>query len=81
VLQDADLEQAKLVISALRIENANDLLAYRCKKAGVPCAIHAVDFSVVDNLLELDVDYLMLPKVDGVKLQAKWLKQRGILTS
>jgi Kef-type K+ transport system membrane component KefB len=81
VLQDADLEQAKLVISALRIENANDLLAYRCKKAGVPCAIHAVDFSVVDNLLELDVDYLMLPKVDGVKLQAKWLKQRGILPS
>lgn len=79
VLQDADLERAKLVISALRIETANDLLAYRCKKAGVPCAIHAVDLSVVDNLLDLDADYLMLPKVDGVKWQARWLREKGIL--
>ena len=79
VLQEAGLAQAKLVISALRIEEVNDLLAYRCKLAGVPCALHVVDMSVVDNLLELGADYLMIPKVDGVKEQLRLLRERGDL--
>ncbi len=79
VLLDAGLPTAKLLVSALRIEEANDLLAYRARQYGVPCCIQAVDFSLVDNLLDLDTDYLMLPKVDGVKLQVKYLKKTGIL--
>jgi Kef-type K+ transport system membrane component KefB len=81
VLQEAGLERAKLLVSALRIEDANDLLAYRCQLAGVPCAIHVVDLSVVDNLLDLGADYLMIPKVDGVKAQVKKLKEMGVLKS
>jgi len=81
VLQEAGLERAKLLVSALRIEDTNDLLAYRCQMAGVPSAIHVVDLSVVDNLLELGADYLMIPKVDGVKAQVKKLKELGILKS
>lgn len=79
VLLDAGMPRARLVISALRIEEANELLAYRCSQFKVPCCVHAVDLSVVDNLLELGVAYLMLSKVDGVKLQNRLLRERGLL--
>ncbi|MEX1048602.1 MAG: cation:proton antiporter [Akkermansiaceae bacterium] len=79
VLQEAGLERAKLLVSALRIEDANDLLAYRCQSAGIPSAIHVIDLSVVDNLLDLGADYLMIPKVDGVKEQVKILRKMRIL--
>jgi Kef-type K+ transport system membrane component KefB len=79
VLIEAGLPRAKLLVSALRIEETNELLAYRCRQFGVPCCSQAVDLSMVDNLLELGVGYLMLPKVDGVKLQNRLLRERGIL--
>jgi hypothetical protein len=79
VLEDAGLPHAKLLVSALRIESTNDLLAYRCRTLDIPCSIHVVDLSVTDNLLEMDVDYLMIPKVDGIKLQTKELKNMGFL--
>ena len=79
VLQEAGLPRARLLVSALRIEETNDLLAYRCQAAGVPSAIQVVDVSVVDNLLELGVDYLMIPKVDGVKAQLRKLRETEVL--
>ncbi len=79
VLYDAGLPGAKLLVSALSIEEANELLAFRCRQFGVPCAINAVDVSMADNLLDLEVGYLMLPKVDGVKLQNRYLKESGVL--
>jgi len=81
VLLEAGLPQARLLVSALRIEEANELLAFRARQFGVPCAIHAVDTSVLENLLELDVGYLMLSKVDGIKLQNRLLRDRGVLPS
>jgi Kef-type K+ transport system membrane component KefB len=79
VLEEAGLPEAKLLVSALRIEPTNDLLAYRCRSFHVPCSIHVVDLSVVDNLLEMDANYLMIPKVDGIKLQNQKLKEMGFL--
>lgn len=81
VLLQAGLPQAKLLVSALRIEEANELLAFRARQFGIPCAIHAVDTSVLDNLLELDVAYLMLSKVDGIKHQNRVLREKGVLPS
>lgn len=81
VLLDAGLPHAKLLISALRIEEANELLAFRARQYGVPSCIHAVDVSMADNLLDLDVSYLMLSKVDGVKGQTRYLRHAGILPS
>lgn len=81
VLDEAELSQAKLLVSALRIEPTNDLLAYRCKQAGIPCSIQAVDLTTTDNLLEMDVKYLMIPKVDGIKSQNRELQERGLLTT
>jgi len=79
VLEEAGYSRAKLIISALQIEETNDLLAYRAKSVDVPCAIHVVDLSVVDNLLELEADYLMVSKVDGVKAQLRTLREMGVL--
>jgi Kef-type K+ transport system membrane component KefB len=79
VLKDAGIDRAKLLVSALRIEETNDLLAYRCQSAGIPSAVHVVDLSVVDNLLDLGTDYMMIPKVDGVKAQLKTLREMKIL--
>ncbi len=79
VLEEAGYEKAKLIVSALQIEETNDLLAYRSKSVSVPCAIHVVDLSVVENLLELETDYLMVSKVDGVKAQLRTLKEMGML--
>lgn len=79
VLEEANLPQAKLLVSALHIEDTNDLLAYRCRQLTIPCAIHAVDLEETNNLLEMDVTYLMIPKVDGIKLQTEKLAELGFL--
>ena len=79
VLEEAGYQRAKLLVSALQIEEVNDLLAYRCKSTGTSCAIHVVDFSVVENLLDLEADYLMVSKVDGVKAQLAMLKEMEVL--
>ena len=69
VVEEIGLRDARLVVSALQIEDTNHLLAYRCRSAKVPCAIHAFDISVIDDLLELDTDYMFMPAVDGVRAQ------------
>lgn len=69
VVDEIGLSQARLVVSALQIEDANHLLAYRCRSAGVTCAIHAFDISVIDDLLELDTSYMFMPAVDAVREQ------------
>lgn len=79
LLRDAALDKAKLLVSTLHIELTNDLLAYRCRRAGVPCSIHAVDLTALDALLEMDVKYLMVPKADGIKRQNRELKRLGFL--
>lgn len=65
VLDEACLRSAKFAVSALQIEDTNLLFAYHCRALGVPCAIHAFDVSVINDLLELGANYLITPKVDG----------------
>ncbi|MDA9589647.1 cation:proton antiporter [Opitutales bacterium] len=78
VVEEIGLREAKIVVSALQIEDTNHMLAYRCRSAGVPCAIHAFDVSVVDDLLDLDTTYLMMPAADGVVQQRKLMQQEGV---
>ena len=68
-VEEIGLSRARLVISALQIEDTNNLLAYRCRSAGVPCAIHAFDISVVEDLLDLDTAYMFMPAFDAVREQ------------
>jgi Kef-type K+ transport system membrane component KefB len=79
LLNEARLDKARLLISTLHIEPANDLLAFRCKQAGVPAAIHAVDLDYIGHLLDMDTAFLMVPKVDGAKRQRKVLEELGFL--
>jgi hypothetical protein len=55
-------------------------MAFRCRSHGVPYAVHVIDLEQTDNLLEMDASYLMIPKVDGVKLQTRELRRRGFLS-
>lgn len=59
VLQHAGFESARLVISALQIEDTNHLVAYRCQQAGVGCAIHAFDASLHAGLRALGIEFLL----------------------
>jgi len=78
-MEETCFSKASLVISTLHIEDTNALLAYYCRCHEIPCSIHAIDLSMVDDLLEMDPTYLMLPKVDGIKLQTRKLQEMGIL--
>ena len=78
VVEEVGLREARLVVSALQIEDTNHLLAYRCRSAKVPCAIHAFDLSVVNDLLDLDTSYLMMPAADGILRQHQLMQQEGI---
>jgi len=79
VLEEANLKDAKLLISALQIEDTNNLLAYQCNKAGVPSSIHAFDRSVVEHLREIGVSHLMMSKNLGVQRIARQLQKEGFL--
>jgi Kef-type K+ transport system membrane component KefB len=79
VLQEADFTTAQLLISALQIESANNILAYRCREAGVPCAIHVFDPAMADQLRRLGVDYLMDSKHDGIRQVAEELRRAGVI--
>ena len=78
VLEEANLAGARLLVSALTIEETNDLLAYRCREASVPCAVNVMDLSATDNLLAMDVCFMLVPKVDGVAAQSTELRQLGV---
>ena len=79
VLDHLGLRRARLLVSALRIDATNDLLAHRCREAGIPCAVHVHDVREMDHLLESGTDYLMISKVDGVKQLNRQLREMGFL--
>ena len=77
--QRAALQGAALVVSALRIEEANNLIAWRCRAHGVPCAIHAFDPSMVPQLRDLGVAHLIDSKGAGVHgLTKRAVQQRQV---
>lgn len=75
------LSRARLVVSALQIEDTNLMLSFYCQRSGIPCAINAFDVSLIPDLLEQGVDYLMMPRVDGFQLQEEKLQELGVLKS
>ena len=78
-LEEINLSGARLVVSALRIEESNELIAYWCQRKGVKACIHAVDMNNLDRLLDMKVAYLILPKVDGIRRQVEELQKKGLL--
>ena len=78
VLEAAGIRRAKLVVSALQIEGANNLLAYRARTLGIPAAIHAFDRSVVEDLREIGTTHLMDSKTAGTRRLAEALQSQGV---
>jgi Kef-type K+ transport system membrane component KefB len=79
VLEEAGYARARLVVSALQIEDTNNLLTYRCRLAGVPISVHAYDEAVIADLLELGADHVMVSKHDGAREIAVRLRAAGVL--
>jgi Kef-type K+ transport system membrane component KefB len=79
VLEEAGLEHAKLLVSALQIEGTNNLLAYRARDAGVAVSIHAFDQSVQASLERMGADHLIRSKNLGVRRIAETLREMEVL--
>jgi len=79
VFEDAGVPRARLAVSALQIEDANNIFAYRCQRADVPVSIHAFDPSLIDELTELGADHLMVSKYDGIRLVEDGLSRLGVM--
>ncbi|MEX2302528.1 MAG: cation:proton antiporter [Bryobacterales bacterium] len=79
VIEQSGMAHAKLVVSALQIEDANLLLAYRCKQLGVPVAVHGFDRSVIDNLRREGVDYVIDSRARGIGAIMQELAQTGAI--
>jgi Kef-type K+ transport system membrane component KefB len=79
VLDEAHLAGAKLLVSALQIEDTNNLLAYRCREAGVASSIHVFDSSVAGPLREIGIAYPIVSKNSGTRRILAELEARGVL--
>ncbi len=79
VLERANLPAARLLVSALQIEDANALLAYRAQEAGVLSSIHAFDSSLVPELTAQGATHLMISKHDGIRQMAEALRRAGVI--
>jgi Kef-type K+ transport system membrane component KefB len=79
VLESANYSAAKLVVSALQIEDSNAVLTYRCRQAGVPIAVHAFEASLVDELRDIGATHLIMSKHDGTREIALRLRNAGVL--
>lgn len=79
VIAAASLEGARLAISALQIEEVNDLFAYRCRRLGVPCIVHAFDGSLVEELRRQGVEHLVDSKMQGNIRLVTSLAELGIV--
>jgi Trk K+ transport system NAD-binding subunit len=79
LLEEANLRGAKLLVSALNIEDANILLLDRAHRAGVPASIHAFHTGAVEDLESLGADHLIVGKEESVRRIADELRRIGVL--
>lgn len=79
VLEEASFQRARLLVSALQIENTNALLAYRGSRVGIPTSIHAFDQAVVEDLRESGATHLLQSKNAGIRRLISVLRGMGLL--
>jgi Trk K+ transport system NAD-binding subunit len=78
-MEHAGLERALMVVTTLRIAGTNELMAYLCRQAGVPCVVHAFDGSLVEPLRSLGVEYLLDSKKFTAQAMIERLRETGVL--
>lgn len=77
-LEDARYTQAALVVSCLQIENVNRLLTYRCRAAGVPVAVYAIDARTYEESGCPVPDHVIEPKARAAEQLQTWLRDEGL---
>jgi len=77
VLVQAGLERARLLVSAVHIEDTNTLLAYRARSRGIPVSVYMGDGGVVRELEELGVDHIMAVRDLGAERLLEAVQRRG----
>ncbi len=78
LLEEAGLDRATLLVSALHIEDVNRLLALRAREAGVPAVIHAGDLIMEKELEDLGVALAVNARAAGVERLMVELRDRGV---
>lgn len=78
VLEEAGLPAARMLVSALRIEDVNRMLAYRAHVMGVTAVIHAYDRISEQELERIGVAYLLSSRAAGIHKIAEALREEGV---
>jgi hypothetical protein len=78
VLDDAGLPNARMLVSALHIEEVNRLLAYRASRLEIPSVIHAHDQAAEQELQRLGVAHVLDSRQAGVARTIEVLSELGI---
>lgn len=77
VLEEAGVSGAKMVFSALQIEDTNRLLVHRCRSLDVPVAVHAFDSDQEEELRAAGADHLVFSRREGGRALAERLSPLG----
>ena len=81
VLEEAGIRRAKMIVSAVQIEDTNRLLAYRARDFGLPSSVHAFDQSLVPELTSLGATHLMDSRAVGIERVMDALHDAGVYGS
>jgi hypothetical protein len=81
VLHEAGISSAKLLVSALRIEDANRLLAYRAATFGVPAVIHVYDQVSESEFSSMGVAHVLDSRSAGIRKITEALRAEGVFVA
>ncbi len=79
VLDAANVGDARAAVCVSQIESVNQLFAYRCKRLGVPVAVHGFDSSVLASLRDAGADFVLDSKAYGLRAMEDKLRSLGVL--
>ncbi len=77
VLEEAGLDRACLLVSALHIEETNSLLTHRARSRGIPVSVHAFEASHVPELLALGANHLLVARDLGAERLLQAVQEKG----
>jgi Kef-type K+ transport system membrane component KefB len=77
-LEEAGLPEAKLAISALRIETTNKYFTFMCRHYGVPAAVYALDRAMLEQLQGLGAACLVESKRESGERIIDELRALGV---
>jgi Kef-type K+ transport system membrane component KefB len=81
VLREAGISDAKLLVSALRIEDVNRLLAYRAATFGVPSVIHVYDQVSESEFSSMGVAHVLDSRSAGIRKITEALQREGVFNA